>query len=67
MVYFWIKTLRLQTLLADIKIFHVSYMGEFFSLQTLSSIILTALCLQNCAQKNNYHIMRKLSDLGNSE
>ena len=28
-------------------------MGEFFSLQTLSSIILIALCLQNCAQKNN--------------
>ena len=28
-------------------------MGEFFSLQTLSSIIFIALCLQNCAQKNN--------------
>jgi len=42
--------LRLQTLLAGIKFF---YMGEFFSLQTLSSIILIALCLQNCAQKNN--------------
>ena len=34
-------------------------MGEFFSLQTLSSIILIALCLQNCAQKK----MRKLGDL----
>ena len=28
-------------------------MGEFFSHQTLSSIILIALRLQNCAQKNN--------------
>ena len=46
----------MQTLLADINIF---YIGEFFSLQTLSSIILIALCLQNCAQKK----MRKLGDL----
>ena len=44
------KTLRLQTLLADINFFF--YMGEFFSLQTFSSIILIALCLQNCARKN---------------
>jgi len=28
-------------------------MEEFFSLQTLNSIILIALCLQNCAQKSN--------------
>ena len=41
----------MQTLLADINIF---YIGE-----DLSSIILIALCLQNCAQKK----MRKLGDL----
>jgi len=39
------------------------YIGEFFSFQILSSIILIALCLQNCAQKK----MRKLGDLGNSD
>ena len=44
------KTLRLQTMLADINFFN---MGEFFSLQTLSSIILIALCLQKYARKNS--------------
>ena len=40
------------------------YMGEFFSLQTLSSIILIVLCLQNCAQKNNFSPNAEITRFG---
>ena len=59
------KALHLQTLFADTKPFFCT--GMFFSLQTLSSIILIALCSQTCPQKNFYHLMRKLRDVGNCE